>query len=155
MAGLTGLGSTTEQWDAAHQENSFFNNGQVYGDDPSLPDYLANHGAVYFGVQFIGDTVYGYSLNMHTLDKTAAIARAQQELPDDAVQTWEIPLSGCVRVAFTSQKLKEALGSPTVNVDLADIQSDGSSHPSPTEFNQEQFASGGLASATPNPDFGC
>jgi hypothetical protein len=41
---------TRADWDASHTPNAAFNNGMVYGYDPSLPSYLSSNGAVYIAV---------------------------------------------------------------------------------------------------------
>jgi hypothetical protein len=70
---IPGIGATREDWDASHTPNPTYNNGAVYGYDPSLPYYLVGSAAaVYIGVsgrQRIDD----YGLNMDVLTGTLGL----------------------------------------------------------------------------------
>jgi len=138
---IPGIGATRHDWDASHMPNPNFNNGMVYGDDPSLP-YPAVNGAVYIAV-FDNDItgtkrIAGYILNMPTADRDGALARVRQELPSDATVAWELTLDRCYRVAFDSARLK-AVTDVRAIVQLEDVQQGGKSAPNPHSFNQANF----------------
>lgn len=149
---ITGIGADPSVWDSTHNENPYFDNGQVYGDDPTLPSYLSNHGAVYFGVQKTG-WVSSYGLNMATATEDDAITRIRQELPADATELWRVPLDKCHRMAFNSPTVDDDLGPTVIIVQLEDVQEDGSSAHDPQVFNQALFDTSGTPQ--PNPEIGC
>ena len=66
---IPGIGATRANWDALHTLNAANNNGADYGDDPSLPSYVTNNGAVYRDVDDRGTgRIQVYTLAMHTVD---------------------------------------------------------------------------------------
>jgi hypothetical protein len=115
---IPGIGATRDDWDASHVQNPAFNNGAVYGYDPSLPSYLSSNSAVYIVV--IADSDMGTTipttgnriqvciLNMQPVDRDEALARVRQELPSDATVAWDLTLDKCYRVAFNSATLEAA-----------------------------------------------
>lgn len=151
---IPGIGATRHDWDATHAPNANFNNGMVYGDDDSLPSYLSNQGAVYFGVSDLGTgRIQVYYLNMHTVDRDGALAQVRQELPSDATVAWDLNLDQCYRVAFNSATL-DAAGHYMAEVQIEDIQEGGSPAISPHRFNQASFQLD-AAGSPPTPDIGC
>jgi hypothetical protein len=147
-----GIGATRAAWDDSHTPNAAGTNG--YGDDPSLPKYLAPSGAVY---SYVGDQgtgrIQSYALNMHTVDRFEAVRRVGQELPSDARVTWDLPLDQCYRVAFNSPTL-QAVGHYMAEVQLEYIQEDGTRATSPDNFNLAVFWLEG-AGSPPDPEIGC
>ena len=150
---LTGIGATTAQWDASHTPNPFFDNGRVYANDPTLPSYLANHGAVYIAVQRAGDRIVSYDLNTEPAALANAIERVRRELPPDATLVWTQPLDTCYRVNFESPTLTSIFHA-SETIELVDIGRDGANVADPGVFNQAEFMMPGLIS-TPDPSFGC
>jgi hypothetical protein len=126
----------------------------VYGDDPSLPSYLAANGAVYIEVFDLGtERIQTYRVNMHTIARDQALARVRQELPSDAKVTWDLTLNHCFRVAFTSAAL-EAAGHYMAEVQLENLKADGMTAMRPHTFNQAKFQLDATGSP-PNPQIDC
>ncbi len=151
---IPGIGATRHDWNASHIPNPNFNNGMVYGYDPSLPSYLANSGAIYWDVQDLaGDRISTYHLNMHPVDRDNALVRVRQELPSDATVAWDLRLDQCYRVAFTSARL-DAVGHYMAEVELQHIQEDGAPATSPRAFNQALFDLNSTGSP-PDPSLPC
>jgi hypothetical protein len=151
---IPGIGATRASWDASHTPNPASNNGAEYGDDPSLPSYLTDDGAVYRDVDDQGTgTIHGYTLVMHTVDAQQALRQLRQELPADATIAWHLTRDQCYRVAFNSPSLRAA-GPVMAEAELEYIQEDGSKATSPDQFN---LASIWLndAGAPPDPQIGC
>jgi hypothetical protein len=151
---IPGIGATRDDWDASHTPNPAFNNGKVYGEDPSLPWYLAANGAVYIEV-FDLDTgrIQTYHLNMHTAVRHQALARVRQELPSDAKVAWDVASEHCYRVAFASATL-EAAGHYMAEVQLDYLKADGTKAMNPHTFNQASFQLD-VAGSPPNPQINC
>lgn len=115
--------------------NAASDNGSDYGDDPSLPSYLAPSGAVYSGVNDQGTgRVQFYDLNVLPVDGNGMLQRIRQELPSDAKVAWDLTFDQCSRLAFNSPTLRAA-GDYMADVQLEYIQEDGSRGPSPEMFN--------------------
>lgn len=151
---IPGIGATRADWNATHTPNGAYNNGYVYGDDQSLPSWLAPNGGVYIQVMDLGTKrIQTYAMNMHTADRDEALARVRQELPSDATVAWDLTLDECYRVAFDSPTLQTA-GPYMAEVQLEDIQKDGTRAPDPRRFNQASFTLYG-AGTPPNPEIGC
>jgi hypothetical protein len=149
---IPGIGATRAAWDDSHTPNTAATNG--YGDDPSLPEYLAPSGAVYSGVSDHGTgRIQIYSLNMHTVDRFGVLPRVRQELPSDATVAWDLMRDHCYRVAFNSPTL-QAAGDYMVEVQLQYIQEDGRKATSSDSFNQAFFWLDG-AGSPPDPENGC
>ena len=148
---IPGIGATRAAWDDSHTPNAADTN--AYGDDPSLPEYLAPSGAVYSGVSDQGTgRIQAYSLNMHTVDQLEEVLRrVQQELPSDARVAWDLPFDQCYRVAFNSPTL-QAAGDYMAEVQLQYIQQDGTKATSRDGFNQALFWLDGAGSPRPSPD---
>jgi hypothetical protein len=136
---IPGIGATRANWDDSHTPNAANNNGLDFGDDPSLPSYLAPSGAVYSAVNDQGTgRIQFYDLNMHTVDGDEILRRVRQELPSDATVAWDLTFDRCYRVAFNSATL-QAAGHYMADVQLEYIQEDGSSATSPDTFNHAWF----------------
>jgi hypothetical protein len=151
---IPGIGATRAAWDASHTPNGANPNGSAYGDDPSLPLYLAPGGAVYSDLGDLGtDRVQFYDLNMHTVEVNEALRQVLRELPPDATVAWDLPLDQCHRVAFNSATL-QAAGHYMVDVQLEYIQEDGMTATSPDRFNKASFWLD-EAGSPPNPEKGC
>jgi hypothetical protein len=106
---IPGIGAGRAVWDDSHTPNAANNNGLVYGDDPSLPEYLAPSGAVYSEVSDQGTgRIQAYSLNMNTVDRFEVLRRVRQELPSDATVAWDLMADHCYRAAFSSPTLEAA-----------------------------------------------
>jgi hypothetical protein len=151
---VPGIGATRAAWDDSHTPNAADNNGSVYGDDPSLPEYLTPGGAVYSYVNDQGTgRIQSYNLNMHTVDRFEVLPRVRHELPSDATVAWDLTFDHCYRVAFNSPTL-QAAGHYMAKVQLQYIQEDGTTATSPDRFN---VASLWLdeAGSPPNPEDGC
>jgi hypothetical protein len=151
---IPGIGATRADWNASHTPNAAYNNGFVYGDDPSLPSWLAPNGGVYIQVSDLGTgRIQVYAMNMHAVDRDGGLARVRQELPSDATVAWDLMLDECYRVAFNSATL-QAAGPYMAEAQLEDIQKDGTRAPDPRRFNQASFTLYG-AGTPPNPEIGC
>lgn len=151
---MPGIGATRADWDAAHTPNAAFNNEKVYGDDPSLPSYLAANGAVYIEVFDLGtERIQTYQVNMHTAARDQALARVRQELPSDAKVVWDLTFNHCFRVAFASATLKTA-GHYMAEVQLEDLKADGTTAMNPHTFNQAKFQLD-VAGSPANPQIDC
>jgi hypothetical protein len=136
---IPGIGATRAAWDDSHTPNAANNNGSVYGDDPSLPEYLAPSGAVYSDVSDLGTgRIQVYSLNMHTVERFEALRRVRQELPSDATFAWDRLLDQCYLAAFNSPTL-QATGDYMAEVQLEYIQQDGTRATARDGFNQALF----------------
>jgi hypothetical protein len=151
---IPGIGATRANWDDSHTLNAANPNGSAYGDDPSLPSYLAPSGAVYSDLGDLGtDRVQFYDLNMHTVDVDEALRQVRRELPSDATVAWDLPLDQCYRVAFNSATL-QAAGHYMADVQLEYIQEDGMTATSPDRFNKASFWLN-HAGSPPDPGKGC
>jgi hypothetical protein len=151
---IPGIGATRANWDASHTPNAANNNGSAYGDDPSLPSYLAPNGAVYSDVGDLGtERIQLYNLNMYTVDPLEVLRRIRQELPSDATVAWDLTFDQCYRVAFNSPTL-QASGHYMADVKLEYIQEDGTPATSPDQFNIASFWLD-EAGSPPNPEKGC
>jgi hypothetical protein len=159
---IPGIGATREDWDASHVQNPGFNNGAVYGYDPSLPDYLSANHAVYIGVGDNSDTgmiprtgnrIQVYILNMHAVDRDEAQARVRQELPSDATVAWDLKLDQCYRVAFNSKTMEAAMQANMVVVQLQELQKGGKLAFNPHTFNQANFLLN--VAGPPDPEIDC
>jgi hypothetical protein len=151
---ILGIGATRTDWDASHTPNAAFNNRMVYGDDPSLPSYLAAHGAVYIEVFDLGtERIQTYQVNMHTSARDQALARVRRELPSDAKIAWDLTLNHCFRVAFASATL-EAAGHYMAEVQIEDLKADGTTAMSPYTFNQAKFQLD-VSGSPANPQIDC
>jgi hypothetical protein len=136
---IPGIGATRVAWDDSHTPNAAGNNDSVYGDDPSLPDYLTPSGAIYNEVSDQGTgRIQVYSLSMHTVDRFEVLRRVRQELPSDATMAWGRMADHCYRAAFKSPTL-EAAGHYIAEVLLEYIQEDGTTATSPDAFNHAVF----------------
>jgi hypothetical protein len=134
-AAIPGIGASRAHWDASHTPNAANNDGSDYGDDPSLPSYLAPSGAVYSGVNDQGTgRIQFYDLNMLPVDGDEMLRRVRQELPSDAKVAWDLTFDQCYRLAFNSPTL-QAAGDYMADVQLEYIQEDGSRRTSPDTFN--------------------
>jgi hypothetical protein len=132
---IPGIGASRAHWDASHTPNAANNDGSDYGDDPSLPSYLAPSGAVYSGVNDQGTgRIQFYDLNMLPVDGDEMLRRVRQELPSDAKVAWDLTFDQCYRLAFNSPTL-QAAGDYMADVQLEYIQEDGSRRTSPETFN--------------------
>jgi hypothetical protein len=128
---IPGIGASRAHWDASHTPNAANNDGSDYGDDPSLPSYLAPSGAVYSGVNDQGTgRIQFYDLNMLPVDGDEMLRRVRQELPSDAKVAWDLTFDQCYRLAFNSPTL-QAAGDYMADVQLEYIQEDGSRRTSP------------------------
>ena len=151
---IPGIGATRAAWNAAHTPNAANGNGSVYGNDPSLPSYLSDNGAVYRDVDDQGTgRIQTYALNMHTVEGAEVLRRVRQELPSDAKVAWDLMLAQCYQVAFNSATLAAA-GHYMPEVRLEYVQEDGTKARSPDRFNIALFWLEG-AGSPPNPDSGC
>jgi hypothetical protein len=149
---IPGIGATRAAWDDSHTPNAA--NTKAYGDDPSLPEYLAPSGAVYSDVADHGTgRIQVYALNMHTVDRVEVLRRVQRELPSDAAVAWDVPFDQCYRVAFNSPTL-QAAGDYMAEVQLQYIQQDGTKATSRDGFNQAVFWLDG-AGSPPDPESPC
>jgi hypothetical protein len=151
---IPGIGATRANWDETHTLNAANNNASDYGDDPSLPDYLTNNGAVYKDVADLGTgRIQSYTLAMHTVDAREVLRQLRHELPSDAAVAWDLTRDQCYRVAFNSPTL-QALGRAMAEAQLQYIQQDGTPATNPDRFN---IASLWLedAGSPPDPDKGC
>lgn len=151
---IPGIGAKRANWDATHTLNALNDNGSDYGDDPSLPSYVTNNGAVYRDVGDLGTgRVQTYTLAMHTIDAQQALRQLRQELPPDAEVAWDLRRDQCYRVAFNSRTL-QAAGRFMAEAELEYIQPDGTPAMSPDRFN---IASIWLddAGTPPDPETGC
>jgi hypothetical protein len=151
---IPGIGATWANWDASHTPNPANNNGSDYGDDPSLPSYLAPSGAVYRDVGDLGTgRIQAYTLSMHTVDAQEVLSRIRQELPSDATVAWDLTRDQCYRVAFNSPSL-QAAGRYMAEAEFEFIQQDGTMATSPDRFNVASFWLGD-AGSPPDPEKGC
>jgi hypothetical protein len=151
---IPGIGATRADWNASHTPNSAFNNGKVYGDNPSLPSFLAANGAVYIKVFDLGtDRIQSYTLNMHEAGRHQALERLQQELPADAKVAWELTFDHCYRVAFDSATL-QAAGHYMAEVQLDNLREDGTTATNPETFNEAAFQLD-AAGSPPNSQIDC
>ncbi|MDT5171485.1 MAG: hypothetical protein QOD02_4835 [Mycobacterium sp.] len=151
---IPGIGATRANWDASHTLNAANDNGSDYGDDPSLPSYLTNNGAVYRDVGDFGTgRIQAYTLAMHTVDAQEVLRQLRPELPSDATVAWDLTRDQCYRVAFNSPTLRAA-GRAMAEAELQYIQADGTTATSPDRFN---LASLWLedAGSPPDPEKGC
>ena len=153
LSALTGIGASSAQWEASHTPNPTFDNGRVYGNDPSLPSYLSNHGAVYIDVRRASDRIVSYDLNMKPADLSDVIERVRRELPPDATLVWSQQMDTCYRVNFESPTLTSIFHA-SETIELVDIGPDGANTADSGVFNQAEFMTPGIVS-TPDPDFGC
>jgi hypothetical protein len=151
---IPGIGATRANWDASHTPNAANNNGSDYGDDPSLPSYLTDNGAVYRDVGDL-DTgrIQAYTLAMHTVVAQEVLRRIRQELPSDATVAWDLTRDQCYRVAFNSPSL-QAAGRYMAEAEFEFIQQDGTMATSPDRFNVASFWLGD-AGSPPDPEKGC
>jgi hypothetical protein len=151
---IRGIGATWANWDASHTPNAANNNGSDYGDDPSLPEYLTNNGAVYRDVNDLGTgRIQTYTLAMHTVDAQEVLRQLRQELPSDATVAWDLTRDQCYRVAFNSPTL-QAAGRVMAEAELEYIQQDGTTATSPDRFNIASFWLDD-AGSPPDPEKGC
>jgi hypothetical protein len=151
---IPGIGATRVAWDDSHTPNPANNDGSVYGDDPSLPEYLTPSGAVYSEVSDQGTgRIQVYSLSMQTVDQLEVLRRVRQELPPDATVAWDRMADHCYRAAFNSPTL-EVAGHYMADVLLEYIQEDGTIATSPDGFNHAVFWLDG-AGSPPDPEIGC
>ena len=151
---IPGIGATRAAWDASHTPNAENNNGLDYGDDASLPSYLALNGAVYSNVGDLGTgRIQFYTLSMHKADPLEVLRRLRQEIPSDATVAWDLTFDQCYRVAFNSPTL-QAAGHYMAAVQLEYIQEDGTTATSPDRFNIAAFWLE-EAGSPPNPEKGC
>jgi hypothetical protein len=149
---IPGIGATRAAWDDSHKLNAAATNG--YGEDRSLPEYLAPSGAVYSDVSDLGTgRIQLYSLNMHTVDRFQVLRRVRQELPSDATFAWDVLRDRCYRVAFNSPTLRAA-GDFMAEVQLQYIQEDGTKATISDSFNQALLWLDG-AGSPPNRENGC
>ena len=149
-----GIGASRAYWDASHTPNAGNNDGSAYGNDPSLPSYLAPTGAPYGGVNDGGTgRIQFYDLNMPTVDGAEALRRVRKELPADATAAWDLPFDQCYRRAFNSPTL-QAVGHYMADVQLEYIQADGSRKPGPDTFNHAWIWLD-KAGSPPNPESDC
>jgi hypothetical protein len=129
-------------------------NGSDYGNDPSLPEYLTNNGAVYRDVGDLGTgRIQSYSLAMHTVDAQGVLRQLRQELPSDATVAWDLTRDQCYRVAFNSPAL-QAAGRSMAEAELQYIQPDGTPATGPDRFNIASFWLEDTGSP-PDPEKGC
>lgn len=136
---IPGIGATRADWDESHAPNTANGNGSDYGDDPSLPEYLTNNGAVYRDVGDLGTArIQTYSLAMHTVDAQGVLRQLRQELPSDATVAWDLTRDQCYRVAFNSPTL-QAAGRVMAEAELQYIQPDGTPATGPDRFNIASF----------------
>jgi hypothetical protein len=132
---IPGIGATRASWDASHTLNVGNNNSTDYGDDPSLPSYLTNNGAVYRDVDDLGTgRIQAYTLAMHTVDADQVLRQLRQELPSDATVAWDLTRDRCYRVAFNSPTL-QAAGHFMAEAEFEYIQQDGTMATGPDRFN--------------------
>jgi hypothetical protein len=151
---IPGIGATRANWDASHTLNAANNNGSDYGDDPSLPSYLTDNGAVYRDVGDLGTgRIQAYTLAMHTVDAQEVRRQLRQELPSDATVAWDLTRDQCYRVAFNSPTL-QAAGRYMAEAELEYIQQDGTTATSPDRFNVASFWLED-AGSPPDPEKGC
>jgi hypothetical protein len=151
---ITGIGATRADWDATHTPNPAFNNEMVYGQDPTLPWYLAANAAVYIEVSDLGtDRIQTYWVNMRLAGRDQALARVQRELPADAKVAWNLSFNHCIRIAFASPTL-EAAGHYMAEVQLEDLKANGTMATRPHTFNQAKFQLDPTGSP-PNPQIDC
>ena len=126
---IPGIGATRADWDASHRPTPSFDNGMVYGYDPSLPRSLADQGQVYFAVQDAetktGRRITHYFLNIKASDRADAIERVKQELPSYAAEASHLNLDSCYRVQFKSPTLEAAQPGNMVEVQIQFMQDDG------------------------------
>lgn len=149
---VPGIGATRAAWEDSHTPNAAVKNG--YGDDPSLPGYLAPSGVVYGYVDDQGTgRIQSYDLYMHTVDRLDVLRRIRPELPSDATVAWDLMLGHCYRAAFNSPTL-EAAGHYMVDVQLDYNQEDGTKATSPDRFNHAAFWLDG-AGSPPDPESIC
>src|SRR5271166_5200650 len=136
---IPGIGATRANWDDSHTLDAASNNGSDYGDDPSLPSYLTDNGAVYRDVGDLGTgRIQDYPLAMHTVDAEEVLRQLRQELPSDATVAWDLTRDRCYRVAFNSPTL-QAAGRYMAEAELQYIQQDGTTATSPDRFNVASF----------------
>ncbi len=151
---IPGIGATRAAWNATHRPNAANGNGSVYGDDPSLPAYLSDNGAVYSDVDDQGTgRIQSYTLNMQTVEGAKVLRRIRYELPSDAKVAWDLMLGQCYQVAFNSAAL-EAAGQYMPEVRLEYIQEDGTKARNPARFNVAMFWLEG-AGSPPDPNLHC
>ncbi len=151
---IPGIGATRANWDDSHTLNAANNNGSDYGDDPSLPSYLTDNGAVYRDVADLGTgRIQVYDLSMHPVNAYEVPRRLRQEMPSDATVAWDLMLNECYRVAFNSRTL-QAAGHYMARVQLEYIQEDGTRATSPDKFNTASFWLE-EAGSPPDPENGC
>jgi hypothetical protein len=132
---IPGIGAARANWDALHTLNAANDNGADYGDDPSLPSYVTNNGAVYRDVDDRGTgRIQVYTLAMHTVDAQEVLRQLRQELPSDATVAWDLTRDQCYRVAFNSPTL-QAAAHVMAEAELQYIQPDGTPATSPDKFN--------------------
>jgi hypothetical protein len=151
---IPGIGATRANWDDSHTPNPANNDGLEYGDDPSLPSYVAPSGAVYGGVNDQGTgRIQFYDLSMHAVAGEEALRRVRQELPSDATVAWDLMLDRCYRVGFNSATL-EAAGHYMAAVQVEYLRKDGAMAKNPVRFNLASFWLMGAGSPR-NPEIGC
>jgi hypothetical protein len=149
-----GIGATRTYWDASHTPNAANNDGSAYGNDPSLPSYLAPTGAVYGGVNDGGTKrIQVYDLNMLPVDGSEMLRRVRRELPSDVTAAWDLTFDQCYRLAFNSATL-QAAGQYMVDVQLEYVQQDGSRRTSPDMFNHAWIWLD-KSGSPPNPETDC
>jgi hypothetical protein len=151
---IPGIGATRASWDASHTLNFENNNSTDYGDDPSLPSYLTNNGAVYRDVDDLGTgRIQAYTLAMHTVDAEQVLRQLRQELPSDATVAWDLTRDRCYRVAFNSPTL-QAAGHFMAEAEFEYIQQDGTTATGPDRFNMASIFLDD-AGSPPDPEKGC
>lgn len=157
LQSIPGIGATRADWDASHTSNAARNDGSVYGDDPSLPEYLTPGGAVYSYVDDQGTgRIQFYNLNMHSDYPYEVLPRVKQELPSDATLAWVLTLDQCYLTGFDSATLKAA-GHYMAEVQLAYLQKDGRNRTTATSPRMVNVATFFLteAGSPPDPEYRC
>jgi len=130
-----GIGATRAYWDNTHTPNAASDDGMSYGNDPSLPAYLAPTGATYGGVNDGGTgRIQVYDLSMLPVDGNEMLRRIRREMPRDATKAWDLTFDRCYRMAFNSPTL-QAAGHYMAEVQLEYVEPDGSRMVSPDAYN--------------------
>jgi hypothetical protein len=151
---IPGIGATRAAWKDTHTPNGANGSGSAYGNDPSLPAFLSDIGAVYLDVDDHGTgRIQSYTLNMHTVEGAEVQRQVRRELPSDAKLAWDLMLGQCYQMAFNSATL-EAASHQMAEVRLEYIKEDGTKASNPDRFNVAAFWLD-EAGASPDPDGGC